>query len=78
VIQTGRPVLAIPCGGDREHGRTDDYEIVFSAPVDRLEVIIEGLEEAKKWQLVEKLGGESRLRQRYKEMAKTLDEKLGR
>jgi uncharacterized protein (DUF169 family) len=77
-IQTGRPVLAIPCGGDREYGMTDDYEIVFSIPVDKLEVIIKGLEESKKSQSVEKLGGLSKLRERYKEMAKILDEKLGR
>lgn len=77
-FQTGQPVLAIPCGGDREHGRTNDDEIVFTTPVDKLEGIIKGLAEYEKSHRVENLGGESRLRKRYKEMAKTVDEKLGR
>lgn len=77
-FQTGKPALAIPCGGDREHGVTDDHEIVFTTPVDKLEEIIEGLEEFEKSHRVGSLGGESKLRKRYNEMAKILDDKLGR
>ena len=75
---TGKPVLAIPCGGDRQHGATDDDEIVFTAPASKLEGIIEGLAEFEKSHSIEKLGEDTKLQKRYKEMAKTLDVKLGR
>jgi uncharacterized protein (DUF169 family) len=77
-FQTGQPVLAIPCGGDRAHGMTTDDEIVFTTPVDKLEGIIQGLEGFEKSHRVKYPGGESKLAKRYKEMAKMLDEKLGR
>ena len=77
-FQTGRPVLAIPCGGDRENGRTQDTEVVFTTPVDRLEGIIGGLELATRSHRIEKLGEGPNLLERYMKMAKVLDEKLGR
>ena len=77
-FQTGVPVLAIPCGGDRKHGGTDDNEIVFTTPVDKLEGMIKGLEEQGKSLRVENLGGESKLEKRYKKMAKIVDKALGR
>jgi len=75
---TGKPVLAVPCGGDRQHGATDDDEIVFTTPVNRLEGIIKGLAEFEKSHSIEKLGEDTKLQRRYKEMAKSLDAKLGR
>ncbi|GAH70145.1 unnamed protein product, partial [marine sediment metagenome] len=75
---TGKPVLAIPCGGDRRHGATQDDEIVFTTQVDRLEGMIVGLAEFEKSHCIEKLGEDTKLQKRYKEMAKTLDVKLGR
>ena len=78
LIGTGKPVLAIPCGGDRQHGDTQDDEVVFAAPVNRLTGIIEGLKEAEKAHHVESLGAQSWLRERYRKMAEELNEKLGR
>jgi len=77
-FQTGQPVLAIPCGGDRSRAGTDDNEIVFTAPVDKLEGIIKGLYEQEKTHTVEKLGEQMKLEERYSEMAKMLDKELGR
>ena len=73
-----KPVLAIPCRGDRQHGATHDDEIVFTTPMAKLEGIVTGLEEFEKSHRVEYLGEETELQRRYKEMAKTLDAKLGR
>jgi len=77
-FQTGRPVLVIPCGGDRTRAGTDDNEIVFTTPVNKLEGIIKGFEQYVESHRVENLGEESKLEKRYSEMAKILDEKLGR
>ena len=77
-FQTGKPVVAIPCGGDREFGRTQDDEIVFATPVGKVEEIIAGLKEFKRSHHVEKLGGKSEIRKKYNEMAGIVDKKLGR
>jgi uncharacterized protein (DUF169 family) len=75
---TGRPALAIPCGGDRERGGTQDTEVVFTAPLNSLEGIIKGLELSCGSFIIENLGEERPLLKRYREMAKILDKKLGR
>ena len=77
-FQIGRPVLSIPCGGDRAFGVTQDNEVVFTTPLDRIEGIIKGLQGFERAKKIERLGEESKLRKRYNEMAKILDEKLGR
>jgi len=43
-IQTGRCHVSIPCGGDRALAFAGAEEIVFTAPVNKLRTIIEGLE----------------------------------
>jgi len=77
-FQTGRPVLAIPCGGDRDHGRTQDDELVFTIPFGRVEEIIEGWEGYEKTHSAVNLGEANEQRKRYNAMAKVLDKKLGR
>ena len=77
-FQIKRPVVSIPCGGDRLFGVAQDNEIVFTTPVDRLEGIIEGLRVFEKSHRTEHLGEETGLRKRYNKMAKILNEKLGR
>jgi uncharacterized protein (DUF169 family) len=77
-FQNRRPVIAIPCGGDRRHGGTNDDEIVFTTPLGGAEVIMQGLENFKKIQRIQKLGDDSERQKRYKAMAKVLDRKLGR
>jgi uncharacterized protein (DUF169 family) len=74
----GEPVVGIPCGGDREHGKTQDDELVFTAPVSKLEGIIEGLKLFQDKHKIPSLGGESKLIERYSEMARSLDQELGR
>lgn len=78
LVCTGKPVFAIPCGGDRQHGGTQDDEVVFAAPVNRLAGIIEGLKGAEKAHHVKSLGAQSWLRKSYRKMAEELNEKLGR
>jgi uncharacterized protein (DUF169 family) len=77
-FQIKRPVVSVPCGGDRLFGVSQDNEIVFTTPVDRLEVIVKGLRAFEKTHRIEHLGEETELRKRYDKMAKILDEKLGR
>jgi uncharacterized protein (DUF169 family) len=77
-FQTGQPVLAIPCGGDRSHAGTDDNEIVFTAPVDKLEGVIEGLYKQGRANVVKKLGGQTKVGKQYSKMAKIMDKELGR
>lgn len=71
---TGKPVVAIPCGGDRVHGGTQDDEVVFVAPAGHLEGIIAGLEAFKRALRVDRLGGQSVLHGQYSRMAATLDQ----
>ena len=75
---TGEPVLGIPCGGDREHAGTQDYELVFTAPLSKLEGIIKGLEVFQDTHKIQSLGGESKVIERYSEMARSLNRELGR
>jgi len=77
-FQIKRPVVSIPCGGDRLFGVAQDNEIVFTTPVDGLEGIIKGLRVFEQTHSTEHLGGETELRKRYNNLAKRLDEKLGR
>jgi uncharacterized protein (DUF169 family) len=77
-FQIKRPVVSIPCGGDRLFGVAQDNEVVFTTPLDRLEGIVKGLRAFESSHRIEHLGGESELRKRYNEMAKILEEKLGR
>ena len=77
-FQIGRPVLAVPCGGDRAHGGTQDDELVFTAPLDALEGIVEGLRAFERTHSTGKLGEESELRKKYNAVAQILDRELGR
>lgn len=77
-FQTGCPVIALPCAGDREYGRTQDDEIVFATPADRLEGIIAGLEGYERSHKAKNLGEESEIRKKYNEMSKALDKILGK
>jgi uncharacterized protein (DUF169 family) len=77
-FQIGQPVVAIPCGGDREYAGAQDHEIVFTTPLDKLEGIIKGLEASKRAHKLETLGEESKLEKRYSKMAKALNGKMGR
>lgn len=38
-----KPKVTLPCQGDRRHGTTQDYELIFSIPYSRFTEIIEGL-----------------------------------
>jgi len=42
-MQTDQPQLILPCSGDRIFGQTQDHEMAFTIPWDRMEEIIEGL-----------------------------------
>jgi MtaA/CmuA family methyltransferase len=40
---TGEPQVILPCSGDRIFGQTQDHEMAFTIPWDRMEEIVEGL-----------------------------------
>lgn len=43
-LKTGTWRMSIPCGGDLRRTATDDYSMVFTAPVDALDGLVAGLE----------------------------------
>lgn len=43
-LETGTWRMSIPCGGDLRRTASDDYSMVFSAPVDALDDLVAGLE----------------------------------
>jgi len=43
-MQTGEYQVILPCYGDRIFGQTEDHEMAFAVPADRMEELIEGLE----------------------------------
>lgn len=45
VTDSGRPVIGLPCAGDRRFGGTQNHELVFSAPFGMLERMIQALQE---------------------------------
>lgn len=45
---TGEPQVILPCYGDRVFGQTQDHEMAFTLPGDRLEAFVEGLEGTSK------------------------------
>ena len=40
---TGEPQVVMPCSGDRIFGQTQDHEMAFTIPWDRIEEVVEGL-----------------------------------
>ncbi|MFW9970546.1 MAG: DUF169 domain-containing protein [Candidatus Odinarchaeota archaeon] len=47
-LQTGEPQLVIPGNGDRIWGGTEDTELMFSIPKEKIRLVIEGLEATHK------------------------------
>ena len=79
-IQTRKCQLSIPCGGDRSLAYAGVDEIVFTAPVDKLHTIIEGLENSSKTRappIMRILGvQESSLDKKYMELARRIRKKM--
>ena len=48
LLQTNQPQLVILGNGDRVWGGAEDYEVMYSIPENKLELIIKGLEETHK------------------------------
>jgi uncharacterized protein (DUF169 family) len=46
--RSGQCEVILPCLGDRVFAQTQDHEMAFSIPADRMEEIIEGLEGTQK------------------------------
>jgi uncharacterized protein (DUF169 family) len=44
-LATGRPAIGFPCAGDRRFGGTQNHELVFVTPFDRIEGMAEALQE---------------------------------
>ncbi|MGC8873930.1 MAG: DUF169 domain-containing protein [Chloroflexia bacterium] len=43
-LQAGRPQVILPCYGDRIFGQTQDHEMAFALPAEKLPHLLEGLE----------------------------------
>ena len=48
VIQTGECYVAFPCTGDRRRAFAQDDELIFSAPMEKMQGLIDGLEAFRK------------------------------
>ncbi len=47
-VQSGECYVTFPCPGDRRRAFAQDDEVIFSAPVGKIEGLIKGLEAFKK------------------------------
>jgi len=48
VMQTGEYAVALPCGGDRKFGIAQDDELIFSAPMGKVEDLLMALRERER------------------------------
>ena len=73
VIQTGECQVASPCPGDRNRASAQDNELIFSAPLEKVADLINGLEHFKKSGIipfVPNLPQQPKMLPSYMEMAK--------
>ena len=48
VIQGNECYVTVPCAGDRGRAATQDNELIFSIPIEKLDSMVEALESLKK------------------------------
>lgn len=75
-IQTGKCHVCISCGGDRNMGKAESTEIVFTSPINKLQPIIDGLTNISKNRAPavpkQLILGEDKRAKRYIELARLL------
>src|SRR6266851_4143169 len=81
-MQTGEPQVILPCSGDRIFGQTQDHEMAFSIPWERMEEIIEGLRGTHnggiRYPITQFMEYEAKLPPRYMEVNKLWDAEKGK
>src|SRR5229473_2286805 len=81
-MQTGEPQVILPCSGDRIFGQTQDHEMAFSIPWERMEEIIEGLRGTHnggiRYPITQFMEYEAKLPPRYMEVNRLWDAEKGK
>ena len=80
-MQSDQPQVILPCSGDRIFGQTQDHEMAFTIPWDRMEEIIEGLRGTHqggiRYPITQFMEYEAKLPPRYMEVNKLWDVEKG-
>ena len=81
-MQTGEPQVILPCSGDRIFGQTQDHEMAFSIPWERMDEIVEGLRGTHnggiRYPITQFMEYEAKLPPRYMEVNKLWDAEAGK
>jgi MtaA/CmuA family methyltransferase len=79
---TGEPQVILPCSGDRIFGQTQDHEMAFTIPWDRMEEIVEGLRGTHaggiRYPITQFMEYEAKLPPRYMEANRVWEAEKGR
>jgi uroporphyrinogen decarboxylase len=81
-MKTGEPQVILPCSGDRIFGQTQDHEMAFSIPWNRMEEVIEGLRGTHnggiRYPITQFMEYEAKLPPRYMEVNRLWDAEKGK
>jgi MtaA/CmuA family methyltransferase len=79
---TGEPQVILPCSGDRIFGQTQDHEMAFTIPWDRMEDVVEGLRGTHaggiRYPITQFMEYEAKLPPKYMEANRLWDAEKGR
>ena len=81
-MQSAEPQVILPCSGDRIFGQTQDHEMAFTIPWNRMEEILEGLKGTHqggiRYPITQFMEYEAKLPPRYMEVNKLWDVQKGK
>lgn len=81
-MRTNQPQIILPCTGDRMFGQTQDHEMAFTIPWDRMEEIVEGLRGTHqggiRYPVTQFMEYEAKLPPKYMEAIRVWDAEKGR
>jgi uncharacterized protein (DUF169 family) len=81
-MRTREPQVILPCSGDRIFGQTQDHEMAFAIPWDKIEEIIEGLRGTHaggiRYPITQFMEYEAKLPQKYMDVNKLWDVERGK
>jgi MtaA/CmuA family methyltransferase len=81
-LLTGEPQVVMPCSGDRIFGQTQDHEMAFTIPWDRIEEVLEGLRGTHaggiRYPITQFMDYEAKLPARYMEANRIWDAERGK
>jgi hypothetical protein len=50
-IQSGKYQVSVPCAGDKSFAMAQDYEMIFSLPMGKIEELLTGIRAGEEWGL---------------------------